>query len=119
MDFGFTSVGSSVTRTFVVTNRGGADATVLGVGTALSAGFGFGLTGSGAYPGGTGTTTVDGTVFNYCGTALAKGARCAVLVHYTPASSGLTSNSALNLAYSDANGAINPNGNRFIFGRSP
>jgi hypothetical protein len=79
----------------------------------------FGASGPGAYPGGTGTTTVDGLVFNYCGTTLAKGARCAVTINYTPGSAGLTSNSALNLAYSDANGVVNPNGNRFVVGRSP
>jgi hypothetical protein len=80
-DFG--TVGVPQQATFYVTNTGAADAEGLGDGGTLGSGFSL----AGGYPGG-------GT----CGSTLAKGASCTVIVTFTPTGNGPLS-STLTLSY--------------------
>jgi hypothetical protein len=85
-DFQTRATGSTTTHAFTVSNTGGVDATAIVAG-ALLAPFGYA---GGAYPGALGT----------CGTTLAAGASCAIVVAFTPASAGGASGS-LGLSYND------------------
>jgi hypothetical protein len=85
-DFQTQATGSTTTHAFTVTNTGGVDAANI-TPAALSAPFGFPGTG---YPGTLGT----------CGTTLAAGAMCAVVVAFTPTSTG-PAGGTLRLGYDD------------------
>ena len=129
-DFGVVASPSTRSQFFFVTNSGigtaqltpaavtGA-ATSIAIGTALSAAFGFGVTGSGAFPGGTGTKPFNGssTIYSYCGPTLARGVQCLVTVNFHPGAAATRYTSAINLQYQDPVGAL-PNANRNIAGNS-
>ncbi|HVU51293.1 MAG TPA: choice-of-anchor D domain-containing protein, partial [Polyangia bacterium] len=85
-DFQTQATGSTTTHGFTVTNTGGIEAAGI-TPAALAAPFAFPGTG---YPGTLGT----------CGTTLAPGASCAVVVSFTPTSVGAPS-ATLRLAYDD------------------
>jgi hypothetical protein len=84
-DYGTSGVPSD--HTFWVSNNGAQTATLMADGGTLASGFGY--KGS-AYPGTGGT----------CGTSLASGATCSVVVTFTPSGSG-TRSAVLTLSYSD------------------
>jgi hypothetical protein len=85
-DFGLNAVGSSIDKTFTVTNSGGSPATTIAA-PALNSSFIFK---GGAYPG------ISGT----CGATLASGATCTLIVTFAPASTGFLTGTIL-LNYSD------------------
>lgn len=85
-DFGLRATGSTTFKTFVVTNGGGYAATAL-LSSGLSAPFTFR---GGTYPGTGGT----------CGTTLAAGDTCSIVIAYAPTGTG-TQNTTLSVAYSD------------------
>jgi hypothetical protein len=85
-DFQTQATGSTTTHAFTVTNTGGVDAATIAP-AALGAPFGFPGTG---YPGTLGT----------CGTTLAAGASCAVVVAFVPTGVGSVGGT-LRLAYDD------------------
>ncbi|HLL54714.1 MAG TPA: choice-of-anchor D domain-containing protein, partial [Myxococcaceae bacterium] len=85
-DFGTRAVGSTVDKTFTVSNPGGLAATDL-VASGLSAPFSFK---GGSYPGEGGT----------CGTSLPSLGSCTLVVTYAPTSLG-TVTQTLSLAYND------------------
>ncbi len=120
MQFPNVSVPGPVANDFLITNRGAQTATSIAVGTSLSAAFGFGVTGTGVYPGGTGSKTFNGggASYPYCGATLAAGAQCLVTLNFHPAAAGTRYTSALNLQFSDSGGAVAPNANRNISGNS-
>jgi hypothetical protein len=88
-DFGIKATDSISTQSFTVTNTGDVDASAI-VASGLSVAFSFE---GGTYPGTGGT----------CGTTLATGATCNIVVRYNPTSTGLSVNN-LNLTYN--NGAV-------------
>ena len=85
-DFGIDANGSTHTHTFTVTNGGGVDATTL-AGSFIGAPFAYAGT---LYPGTNGT----------CGTSLAAGAMCTLVVSFAPTVSGPVS-AVLTLTYND------------------
>jgi hypothetical protein len=89
--FGAHGVGSATTHTFYVTNTGAAAATVMS-GAALASPFSY-PGASNAYPGSGGT----------CGTSLAAGAGCTVVVVFSPGGP-VGSTGALTLYYNDGTG---------------
>jgi hypothetical protein len=109
--------GSPVPLSLVVTNRGAAPTTSLGVGNPLSPPFYWGPGGTdGAFPGGSGADVVDGVTIDYCATqALGPGQPCMVTVVFEPPDGDMPPVSALNLAYSDAEGPL-PNANCDLLG---
>jgi hypothetical protein len=110
--------GSTASRGFVVSNRGGAPTTALDVGTALAAPFEWGPAGAGGtFPGGSGTGTVNGLDYPYCTTpTLGVGEQCMVTVSLSPTEPYATVDTAVNVAYSDASGPVSPNANRRLRG---
>jgi hypothetical protein len=116
--FGDVAVAGNETRTFLVSNRGGAATTALAEGTTLAAPFGFGSMGQGSFPGGTGTDGFDGATYDYCSAVLNPGSQCIVLINFSPVTSGVFTG-AVNLQYADAMGAIAPNANRNVVGTAP
>jgi hypothetical protein len=109
--------GSPAPLSLVVTNRGAAPTTSLGVGNPLSPPFYWGPSGTnGAFPGGSGADVVDGVTIDYCATqALGPGQQCMVTVVFEPPDGDMPLVSALNLAYSDAEGPL-PNANCDLWG---
>ena len=89
-DFGNIAVGASATHSFTVTNTGSIAATTIANG-ALTLPFAFV---GGAFPG----TGGD------CGTTLAAGASCTVVLSFTPAATALSADN-LTLNYNDGAGA--------------
>jgi hypothetical protein len=110
--------GQTVTRGFVVSNRGGAPTTALDVGTPLVAPFTWGPCGSdGLFPGGSGTGIVENVEYDYCAEqTLGRGEQCVVTVSFCPTEPGPSIQSAVNLGYADADGPVSPNANRTIVG---
>jgi hypothetical protein len=110
--------GSPTPLSLVVSNRGGAPTTTLGVGAPLSPPFYWGPGGTnGIFPGGSGTGEVDGVAYDYCTTqTLGAGQQCMVTVVLSPAESDTQLAGAVNLAYSDARGPVSPNANRNLQG---
>jgi hypothetical protein len=110
--------GSTVTRSFVVSNRGGAPTTALAVGTPLAAPFTWGPCGAGDFfPGGSGTGSVEGVEYDYCATqTLGLGEQCLVTVSFCPTEAGPPITSAVSLAYADAGGPVSPDATRTIVG---
>ncbi len=95
--YSYGTVGLPTDHTFTVQNAGGATATSLADGGTLGNGFGFKGT---TYPGAGGT----------CGSTLAVGASCTVVVTYTP-SGNSSQSSTLTLAYQ---GGSAPNATRSL-----
>jgi len=110
--------GSTVTRGFVVSNRGGAPTMALAVGTPLVAPFTWGPCGTGdPFPGGSGTGSVEGVDYDYCAAqALGPGEQCLVTVSFCPTEAGSPITSAVSLAYADAVGPVSPDAVRTIVG---
>ena len=98
----------------LVTNRGGAPTTALGVGTPLGAPVIWGPgPDAGVFPGGTGMGTLDSQTYAYCTSqTLAPAAQC--LLTLSLASGGDAGITSVSLAYSDANGPVLPNANREV-----
>lgn len=88
-DFGDTAIGATVSHTFSVSNSGSSAATALS-GGGLAAPYAFF---GGSYPG------VGGT----CGTSLASGATCTVVISYSPISAS-SSSDTLEISYDDGTG---------------
>ncbi len=80
VDFGV--AGTPIDKVLVVENTGNAIAG-LADGASLIAPFGYA---TGVYPGGFGPTSVGGTSMSFCGPSLVPGARCAIAVRYSGAS---------------------------------
>jgi hypothetical protein len=115
--FGPVAAGSTVFRTLVVSNRGALATTAL-FGAPLGSGYGYGQSGVQAFPGGSGTTLFNGTVFPFCSGVLAPGAQCALQVNFHPAAAATSYPGAVSLTYSDAGGAVLPNATRNLLGAS-
>jgi len=100
--------GAPAPLSLVVTNRGAAPTTSLGVGTPLSPPFYWGPSGThGVFPGGSGAGEVDGVTMDYCATqALGPGRQCMVTVVFEPPEDDTPTVSALDLAYADAEGSL-------------
>lgn len=86
-NYGTVANGANVTQTFTVSNSGGSTATGL-TGSGLAAPFIFS---GGSYPGGSGT----------CASTLASGASCTISVSFSPASSGVHTDS-IEIYYNDS-----------------
>jgi hypothetical protein len=118
----FAGLGTSVPISFVVSNRGGAPTTSLGVGTPPSPPFYWGPSGtSGTFPGGSGSGVVGGVTYDYCATqTLGAGQQCMVTVSLLAVTGDAPPfTGAVNLAYSDAQGPVLPNANRDLKGGWP
>ena len=89
--FGSVAVTGTLTHTFTIYNDGAVSTTTLGDGGGLGAPFAY--EGSGGFPGTTGT----------CGSVLAAGATCTVVVTFEPVATG-TFTSDLTLTYGDGLG---------------
>ncbi len=107
---------ASVPHDFVVTNRGRVATTSLNGGTPLPFAFGYGSTGTGVFPGGTGTKMVNGIQLNYCTASLLAGGQCVVTINFAPPSGSGSYSGELDLAYSDGMGAVTPDAARAIAG---
>jgi hypothetical protein len=106
------SPGATESLTLFVVNRGAVPVTSLGEGTPLGPPFGWA---SGAFPGGSGSVSWNGTSYPYCSATLGVGEQCALAVTFSPVSVG-TYTGAVNLAYQDRFGPIVPNASRTIGG---
>lgn len=104
----FVDAGTAVEVGLVVTNRGAQTAT-LAEGDALPSPWFWGQ--DSGFPGGSGGATVGSTHYPSCTATLPPGQHCAVTVGVVPVV-GTPLFGDVNLAYSDALGAITPNANR-------
>lgn len=98
-DFGNVTLGNSKSHTFTLTNSGGGAANSITGGT-LSAPFEYA---GGTFPG------ISGT----CGTTLAAGANCTIVVDFVPSAAG-TFNSSVRINYND--GSMGQSASRNTFG---
>jgi hypothetical protein len=85
-------------------------------GSSLGIAFDFGPSGSGSYPGGSGTTSFNGQTYNYCGASLSPGSQCALTLNFHPLMSATHYSSAVSVSCGDALGAVAPNAIRTING---
>ena len=107
--------GVAAPLTLFVMNRGAVPVTSLGAGTPQSPPF---VWAGGAYPGGSGTITwgAPPTSYPYCSSGtLGVGEQCVVTIDFSPVATGKFTG-VLDLAYSDAMGAVLPNASRRIEG---
>lgn len=104
--------GGIASLTLFVVNRGAVPITSLGEGTPLGPPFGWA---SGAFPGGSGDVTFDGTSYPYCSATLGVGEQCALAVTFSPAALG-TFTGAVDLAYQDGFGPVVPDARRSVRG---
>lgn len=104
--------GGMASLNLFVVNRGAVPATSLGAGTPLGAPFGWA---GGAFPGGSGSVTWNGTTYPYCSATLAVGEACVVAVTFSPAAAG-TYTGAVDVAYQDRFGPVVPDVSRNVGG---
>jgi hypothetical protein len=110
----WTAPGVTLPFTHIVTNRGGAPTSALGVGTPLAPPFYWAGDG-GTFPGGSGQGMFRGQPYDFCTTAtLGPGQQCMVTASFVPGLPDEDFQSAINLAYSDALGPVSPNANRNV-----
>jgi hypothetical protein len=100
--FDYGTWGVTVDHTFTVSNAGNQTAASIADGAGLGNGFSFA---GGAYPGSGGD----------CGTTLASGATCNIVVRFTPSGSGPRS-STIKLNYTDLAAAPMPSATRDVTG---
>ena len=98
-DYGTRATGSSIDKSFTISNSGGVSATAM-AGGGIGSPYAFK---GGTYPGTGGT----------CNTVLAASGSCTIVVTYSPLVSGVT-NSTITISYND--GAANQNSSRAITG---
>jgi len=97
-------LGETAALHLMVTNRGGAPASQIHEAAEIAPPFHWGPTGpGGAFPGGSGSTSIDGVTYDYCTTVLDVGHECVLTASFSPTQPGVIRR-PLTIEYSTAEG---------------